>query len=404
MVFKKNIKLGFGSLCSKEFKQTIRTEPHILPIYATSSFMFDNLEQGVDIFTGKQSGHVYSRYGNPTIDAVVEKIVKMEMWELDGEAYGVMFSSGMAAIHTLLLTLMKPGDKLLTQPNLYGGTTELMEKIFKPLGIGLVYVHLRNIDAVKEACEKHPDITALYCETPSNPTVECLNLKELTAVAKEFGIKTIIDNTFCTPYLQQPFKHGVDLIIHSTTKFLNGHGNSTSGIVIGRDKELITKDLWTKMKLSGTNCNPFDAWLTYNGLKTLHLRMDKHSQNGQSLAEHLMQHPAIARVNYPGLPSHPDHAVAAKQMTGFGGMLSFELNGGLDAGKRFMNQLEFCTLAPTLGDIDTLILHPATMSHVNIPRDIRYTHGITDGLIRVSVGIEDIEDIIGDIDQAIDRI
>jgi methionine-gamma-lyase len=211
-----------------------------------------------------------------------------------------------------------------------------------------------------------------------------------------------IDNTFPSPYLQQPFAFGVDFIVHSTTKYINGHGNSIAGIIVGRDHSLMRKQVWRAMKLVGTNCSPFEAWLTNNGIKTLALRMDQHCSNALTLAEYFEGHPAVERVNYPGLPSHPDHLLSKKQMPrGAGGMLSFELKGGFDASLACMNRIRFCSLAPTLGDVDTLILHPASSSHLHVAKDIREQNGITDGMIRVSVGIEHIDDIIADFEQAI---
>ena len=220
-------------------------------------------------------------------------------------------------------------------------------------------------------------------------------------MAHQYHCIAAIDNTFPTPYLQQPFRFGVDYIVHSTTKYLNGHGNGISGVLVGSDIEFMKTRMWEMMKLIGSNGNPFDAWLTHNGMKTLALRMDRHCANAMALASFLEGHPAVSRVNYIGLESHPHHDIAQRQMRDFGGMLSFELKGGLEAGVEMMRRIKFCTLAPTLGDVDTLILHPASMSHINIDREIRLRNGITDGLIRVSVGIEDAEDIIGDVAQAL---
>ncbi len=397
---KKNT-LGFGSFCANELKTNQKVRPHQLPIYATSSFEFDTIDQGIDIFKGKEKGHVYGRYGNPTIETVANKIAALEGFGLDIEPHGIMVGSGMAAISTLFLGLLKAGDKILTQGNLYGGTTELLKKVLGPFQIETIFTNLQDTEQVEQILKADPDIKLLYFETPANPTMACVDIERLCAIAHSLGRKTAIDNTFCTPYLQQPFKFGADFVLHSTTKFLNGHGNSIAGIVIGKDKELMEQKIWTAMKLLGTNCNPFDAWLVNNGLKTLELRMDRHSANAQAIAEFLHQHPSVDRVNYNGLPSHPDHEIAKKQMSQFGGMLSFELTGGLEAGIRFMNAIQLCTLAPTLGDVDTLVLHPASSSHINVAKELREANGITDGLIRLSVGIENVEDLIADIGQAI---
>ncbi len=394
-------KVGFGSICAKEWKSKQPIRPHQLPIYATSSFEFDSIEQGIDIFKGLEEGHKYSRYANPTVDAVAEKIARLETYNLDIEAEAIMVSSGMSAISTLVLGLLKSGDKILTQGNLYGGTTELFLKIFEPLGIECIMTDLKDLNQVESIIQSDKSIKLLYFETPANPTMACVDMKSLCEIAQKHGIKTAVDNTFMTPYLQQPFKFGLDFIIHSTTKFLNGHGNSIAGIIVGKDKALMQQKIWVAMKLAGTNCNPFDAWMLNNGMKTLALRMDKHSANAMAIATFLEQHPKVARVNYNGLSSHPDHELAKRQMTDFGGMLSFELKGGLEAGIHFMNNIKLCTLAPTLGDVDTLVLHPASSSHINVAKEIRERNGISDGLIRLSVGIEDEVDLIADLGQAI---
>lgn len=389
------------SFVVKEPLDNRTTAPHILPIYATSSFVFENIDQGVEIFNNIESGHAYSRYANPTVDTVARKIADLETLGLDLKAEAVLTSSGMSAISTLLLGLLKSGDTVLSQGNLYGGTTELLTGILQPLGVETIFTDLRDLDGVERLLRVKPSVRLLYCETPANPTLACVDIAALAELAHRYNAWCAIDNTFPTPLLQQPFAHGVDFIIHSTTKYLNGHGNSIAGVIVGHDHELMRKKVWRAMKLAGTNCSPFEAWLTHNGLKTLALRMERHCSNAQALAEWLERHPAVARVNYPGLASHPDHELAKQQMRGgFGGMLSFELKGGLEAGLRCMNRIRFCTLAPTLGDVDTLILHPASSSHLNVPKEIREQNGITDGMIRVSVGIEFAGDIIGDLEGA----
>ena len=393
--------ISFESLCAKEIKDARTTTPHILPIYATSSFAFDSIDQGISIFTGKEKGDVYGRYGNPTINTVANKLARLEAHGLPIEAKAILFSSGMSAISTMVMATLEAGDAILTQGNLYGGTTELFLKVFQPFGVEVIFTDLRDLGNVEDHLKQNPKIKMLYFETPSNPNLDCVDIEQLAGLAQRYEVYSAIDNTFCTPYLQQPLAYGVDFVVHSTTKFLNGHGNSIAGVLIGRDAALMEKKVWTAMKLSGTNCNPWDAWLVHNGLKTLPLRMDRHSENGMAVAEYLEQHPAVERVNYNGLPSHPDHQLAKRQMRQFGGMLSFELKGGLEAGIQMMQNIQFCTLAPTLGDIDTLLLHPASMSHLNIPRDVRIRNGITDGMIRVSVGLEKARDIIADLDQAI---
>ena len=394
--------MKFDSLTVKEYPENRTTAPHVLPIYATSSFDFEDINQGIEIFKNIESGHAYSRYANPTVDTVAAKIAALETYGLDLEAWAVMTSSGMSAIATLLLGTLKTGDKVLSQGNLYGGTTELLKGIFGQFGVETVFADLRNLEAVEKALQKDKAIKMLYCETPANPTLACVDIAALSDLAHKHGALCAIDNTFATPVLQQPFALGVDYVIHSTTKYLNGHGNSIAGIVVGRDKETMRKGVWRAMKLVGTNCSPFEAWLTNNGLKTLSLRMERHCSNALAVAQYLEEHAAVERVNYPGLRSHPDFLLATSQMHGgYGGMLSFELRGGLDASIACMNRIRFCSLAPTLGDVDTLILHPASSSHLAVSKEIRLQNGITDGLVRVSVGIENVADIVADLEQAI---
>jgi methionine-gamma-lyase len=394
--------MDIASLIVKEQPDNRTVKPHILPIYATSSFAFDSMDQGIGIFNNIESGHVYSRYANPTVDTVARKIALLESHNLGFEADALMTSSGMSAISTLFLGMLKSGESILTQGNLYGGTTELLKSVIEPIGVSTHFVHLNDLSAVESALKANPNIKMLYCETPANPSLSCVDIAALSQLAHQYGAWCAIDNTFASPYLQQPFAFGVDFIVHSTTKYINGHGNSIAGVVVARDRTLMREQIWKAMKLLGTNCSPFEAWLTNNGIKTLALRMDRHCANALALAHYLEQHPAVERVNYPGLASHPDHQLAKKQMPkGFGGMLSFEIKGGFDAGLKCMNKTQFCALAPTLGDVDTLILHPASSSHLRVPKAVREENGITDGLIRVSVGIEHIDDIISDFEASI---
>ena len=395
-------KIGLGSACVHHPDWTIHNPPNQLPIIPASAFIFDSIEQGERIFDGAEAGHVYSRFGNPTIDAVAKKISRLEGYDLPEPAAGLLTSSGMSAISVLALSLLKAGDKLLTQADLYGGTTALFRDVLAPLGIELVVENLRDPKLVAARLSSDPSIRMIYCETPSNPVLRCIDLAQLAGMAKAHGCYTVTDNTFATPVLQRPLSLGIDFVIHSTTKYLNGHGNCIAGVIVGRDAELVTGKITANLRLLGANASPWEAWLLHNGMKTLALRMRQHTENAQHIAEFLQAHPAVEQVNYLGLPDHPDFELARRQMDQPGGMISFSLAGGLAAGKAFMNRLRFCTLAPTLGDTDTLVLHPATMSHRALPREQRLAHGITDGLVRISVGIEDVEDIIGDLRQAIE--
>lgn len=394
-------KVRFGSFCVKEQPDTRTTKPHVLPIYATSSFDFDDIDHQMAIFKGEAEGHVYGRYGNPTVNTVEQKLAKLEVFGSDDPAHAVMFSSGMSAISTLLMACLQAGDKVLTQGDLYGGTTELLVNVFSRYNIETVMTDLSDTDAVNELIQHDPTIKLIYFETPANPSLACIDIPKIVDIAKQHKLTTVADNTFCTPYLQQPLNMGVDFVLHSTTKYLNGHGNGIAGAVISKDIDFMKTKVWGSMKLLGTNCNPFDAWLLNSGLKTLELRMDRHCTNAMSVATFLHAHDKVKQVNYPGLPSHPHHDIATAQMSQYGGMLSFELQGGYDAAIKFLKTIKFCSMAPTLGDVDTLVLHPASSSHIKIDKAIREANGITDGLIRLSTGIENIEDIIADLELGI---
>jgi len=392
---------GPGSISARDPQWEAGNAPHQLPIYAASSFVFDSIEQGIAIFEGEQPGNIYSRFGNPTVTAVADKIALLESRGLAVPAFGLLTSSGMAAISVLALGLLKSGDSLVTQADLYGGTVALFRDILQPLGIQLITHDLRDAGGLTQLFEKEPSVRMIYCETPSNPVLRCVDLEQLAALGKAYGCYTVVDNTFATPMLQQPLAHGIDFVLHSTTKYLNGHGTGTAGVLVGQDEELVKGRLLPVLRLLGCNASPWEAWLLHNGMKTLALRMERHCLNAQLIADYLAPHPQVQQVNYLGLPEHPDYELVQRQMQGPGGMISFELQGGLAAGKAFMNKLRFCTLTPTLGDVDTLVLHPATMSHRAIPPAIRAAHGITDGLVRISVGIEDVADIIHDLKQAL---
>lgn len=396
---------GFGSQCVKmDKKPTYNTPAHQLPIYASSSFVFENLQQGIDVFQGKETGYLYSRFGNPTIDSTAQKIANLEGFGLEIKPEAIMVASGMAAIHILLSGFLKPGQKILTQPDLYGGTTELIDKIFKPLNILPIYQDLRKLEEVENTLKSDSSIRMIYMETPANPTMTCIDLSKIAQLANKYQIRTAVDNTFCTPYIQQPFEHGIDFIIHSTTKFLNGHGHSIAGVIVGKDPELMQQKIWPVMKLTGGSCNAFDAWLTYQGIKTLELRMERQVSNALALANFLEEHPKITFVNYPGLPNHPDQSIIQKQMRSGGAMLSFEVQGGLQGAENCINHLQLATLAPTLGDLDTLVMHPYTMSHGNIDPLIKKEQRITEGLVRVSVGAETASDIIKDFEQSLQYV
>lgn len=392
---------GFGSAAVHGGHEKDPRYAHQVPIYASSTYVFDTAGQGMRRFSGKEEGYIYSRWGNPTVSEAEEKIAVLEAFGLNMPLKGLLHASGMSAISTLFFANLQKGDKILTHYSLYGGTDEILHKILPALGIEAVIVDLRNTDQVAGLIQQDRKIKMMYLETPANPTIQCVDIGLLTGIAKQNGLLVACDNTFATPYLQQPFKYGVDFVVHSTTKFLNGHGTAIGGILLGKDIELMKTHVTKIHRLLGGNSNPFDAFLLVQGIKTLEIRMDRHCFNAKEVAMYLEQHTSVARVNYAGLPSHPDQAIAARQMKNAGGMLSFELKSGLKGGIDFMDKLKMCTRTVSLGTVDTLLSHPASMTHYSVPKEQREKYGITDGLIRMNVGIENIEDILADLDQAL---
>ncbi len=374
---------------------------HQVPIYASSTYVYDDAEQGMRRFSGKEEGFIYSRWGNPTMREAEEKIAALESFETGIELKGILHASGMAAITTLMLANLKPGDKIITHYSLYGGTNELVNIILPGLNITSIITDLGDLNKTNDILNSDPAIKMMYLETPANPTIQCVDIEELTKLAKKHELIVACDNTFATPYLQQPFRYGVDFVMHSTTKFLNGHGTAIGGVLIGKDIEFMKTRMTKVHRLLGGNSNPFDAFLLIQGIKTLEIRMERHCHNAMEVAHFLESHPAVARVNYTGLTSHPDHSIAMKQMRHPGGMLSFELKGGLQAGIQFMNKLKMCVRTVSLGTCDTLLSHPASMTHHGVPKEEREKYGITDGLIRMNVGIENLQDILGDLQQAL---
>jgi len=278
-----------------------------------------------------------------------------------------------------------------------------MQKVLVEAGIKTILIDIRDLDLLTTTLKANPSIKLIHLETPANPTLQCVDIKAICTIAKEHGVKVSVDNTVATPYLQQPFALGADFVFHSATKFLNGHGSALHGVMIGKDLEFMHTKAWKWHVLMGGNSNAFDAYLLIQGMKTLEIRMERHCSNTEKVAQFLQNHPAIAHVNYTGFTSHPDHAIAKKQMKQPAPLISFELKGGLDAGKQFIDALEVCTRAVSLGTVDTLVSHPATMTHYGIPREERIKYGITDGLIRMSVGIENFEDLEADLTQALGK-
>lgn len=401
---------GLSSTAIHSANHKNANDAHLTPIYATSTFTFNTTQEGMERFTSIDKENIYSRWGNPTFKAAEETIAALEAFGLkdeEGNALqlkALLHSSGQAAMATMFLSCVKTGDTILSHYSLYGGTYELMHKVLHDTGINVELVDMRNTNAVENAFVNNPNIKLVHIETPANPTIQCVDIEEVANIAKRFNAIVTVDNTFATPYLQQPFKYNVDYVFHSTTKFLNGHGTAIGGVLLGKDIQQMKTKVWKWHALLGGNSNPFDAFLLINGMKTLEVRMKQHCSNAMLLAQYFNEHPAIEKVNYNGLASHPDFKVSQKQMLHPGPMMSVELKGGLNAGISFLNALEMCVRAVSLGTVDTLVSHPASMTHVSVPKEERLKFGITDGLIRISVGIENIEDIIADFKQALEKI
>ncbi len=393
---------GFSSITSQDnFSKGKQINPHAAPIYTSSTYVYESAEKAQQVFEGKAEAYIYSRWSHPNAELVEEKLAKLETFGLEQKAKALVFSSGMSALSALFQSLLRPGDAILAQGNIYGTSVDYFNHYAAAFQIEVIYADFANLREVEETLKQKKNIRLLYTETPSNPTLNCYNVNVLAGLAHRYQAKLAVDNTFASPYLQQPFRFGADFVIHSATKYLNGHGTALSGFVVSRDRKFMEQEVWKIRKLTGTICSPFDAWLLNNGMKTLALRMEKHCSNTFSVAKFLQKHTAVSKVNYLGLKEHPDHTLAKKQMKNFGGVLSFDLKGGYKAGLKLMKKVRFCKLTASLGTIDTLIQHPASMSHHFVPKAQREKFGITDGLIRLSVGIEEVQDVMADLEQAI---
>lgn len=367
------------------------------PIFQTSTFVFKNAEQGAARFALEEPGYIYSRLGNPTEAALEEKMALLET----GEA-ALATSSGMAAISTTLLTLCQQGVHIVAANELYGCTHALLSHSMPKFGIEVSFVDAVLVENIAAAIK--PNTKVIYIETPANPTLTIVDIDAVASLAHENDILLVVDNTFMSPYCQQPLKLGADIVVHSITKYINGHGDVIGGVIVGR-KEFIDQARYVGVKdITGGCISPFNAWLTLRGIKTLGIRMERHCQNAMKVAQYLERHPTVTAVYYPGLPGHPQYKLGKRQMKLPGAVISFEIKGGIEAGRQVMNAVKLCLLAVSLGDTETLIQHPASMTHSPIPQEERLKAGITDGLIRISIGLEDPQDIINDLEQAIDKI
>lgn len=402
---------GLGTLAVHAEEENNPEGAHVTPIYQTSTFEFPDLETGVAIFEGRQPGYAYTRLSNPNADRLARKIALLEGLDLlrsqDGEddrlVFGKVFASGMAAISAAVLARVQAGETILAQRAVYGSTFSFFQQIAPRMGLQVVWVKSLAPEAWEAALEAHPGAALVYVETPVNPTLGILDLVAVADLARAYGAWLMVDNTFATPYCQRPLSLGADVVVHSTTKYLSGHGTVIGGAVVSRHQEYVRGDLQRMVKLLGGIPGPFDAWLAQQGLRTFELRMARHCENAGAVARFLREHPRVRTVYYPGLPDHPGHQVARRQMTAFGGMVSFELEGGLQAGRGVMDSVRLVVRAASLGTLDSLISHPASMSHRGVPPAEREKLGIGEGLVRLSVGVENAEDLIADLSQAIDR-
>jgi len=388
--------LGFNSqlIHGGDFRDPLGSAT--VPIYQTSTFIFENAEHGAQCFSGESDGFIYTRIGNPTIGALEKQLALLE----NGFG-GIATGSGMAAVNTVYMALLEQGSHVVSSAAVYGPSRVVLEQYYSRFGIEATFVNSENTEEILQAIR--PNTRLIFIETPSNPTMVITDLEATCTIAKEKGIPVAVDNTFCSPYLQKPLEYGADIVFHSMTKFINGHADIVAGIVIAREEGMYRK-LRSVMVNMGFNMDPHQAYLAIRGLKTLAIRIDRSQQNAMKIASYLENHPKVEWVKYPGLPSHPQYELAKKQMRGPGSMISFELKGGFNAGKIMMDQVKLAILAVSLGGVETLIQHPASMTHSKVSAEGKLKAGITDGLVRYSVGIEDVDDLIADLAQALDKV
>ncbi len=367
-----------------------------VPIFQSSTFEFESAEEGARCFLGESDGYIYTRLGNPTI-----KVLENMVAELEGGFGGIGTSSGMGAINTVYMALLSKGDHMISSDAVYGPSRVIIEDHYSRYGVESTYVNTSDLNNIKAAIK--PNTKVLYIETPANPTVEITDIKACAEIAKEHGLILVVDNTFSSPYLQRPLELGADVVLHSMTKFINGHADIVGGMVVAKTQEMYKK-LRSMMTALGCNLDPHQSYLVIRGLKTLAVRIERAQQNAQKIAEYLEKHPKVEWVRYPGLPSHPQFELAKKQMDGPGALISFGLKGGFEAGKTMMNNVKISILAVSLGGVESLIEHPASMTHSKVTKEDKQKAGITDGLVRYSAGIEDINDLLWDLEQALEKV
>ena len=392
-------KLGFATRQIHVGKTEDASGALCTPIYQTSTFKFGSVEQGGACFAGQNDGYIYTRLGNPSLAVVEAKLASLE----NGEA-ALAVASGMGAVATALWSSLSSGDEVIADDTLYGCTHALLNHGISRFGVKVTLVDFTYLNNLKEKLS--PNTKVVYFETPCNPTLKILDIEAIARVAHEYNpnIRVIVDNTFCSPYLQRPLDLGADAVIHSATKYINGHGDVIAGFIVGKCDFITECRMFGLKDMTGAVLSPFDAFLIARGLKTLHIRMERHCRNARVLAEFFRDHPAVSKVYYPGFTSFDGHEVAKKQMDDFGGMIAIELNATKDATAEAINNLKLCTIAVSLGDAETLVEHPATMTHSTYTPEDLATAGISEGLVRISVGLEDVEDIIDDFRVVLDTL
>jgi len=368
----------------------------VTPIYQTSTFAFRSAKHGADLFAGREKGFIYTRIGNPTIESLEKKLA-----ELENGCGGIALSSGMAAVTTAYMALLASGDHIVCTSAVYGPSRGVLDSHFSKFGVEATFVDTSKPEEIEKAIK--PNTKVLYLETPTNPTIELTDIKKSSELAHKYGITVVVDNTFCSPYLQRPLDLGADIVLHSLTKFINGHADIVGGALIAKDPEVYQK-LRKTMVFMGGNMDPHQAYMVIRGVKTLSLRVDRAQESSVIVADFLENHPKVEWVKYPGLKSHPQFELAKEQMDGPGAMISFGLKGGYDAGVTLMNNVKLALLAVSLGGVETLIQHPASMTHAGLSKEAREQADITDGLVRFAVGIEDAKDIVADLEQALAQV
>jgi len=405
-------KFGISTLVNCVGERQDPSDAHVTPIYQTSVFTFPDFASADATLSGEKDGYFYTRLDNPNFRLLENKYALLEGLDLVRESpksppedivAGKLFSSGMAAVTAAILACAQKGDVLVAQRSLYSETFGFLDDTAPRLGMEVIWVKENSLNAWESALAKRGNVRLIIAETPTNPTMQIVDLSMLSELAQRHSSWLLVDNTFPTPYGQRPLTLGADMVVHSTTKYLSGHGVIVGGVVVSRHVDFVRNELQMIRRRFGAVASPFDAWLANLGLRTFELRMERHCQNAMKIARYLDPHPKVKVVHYPGLENHPEHELARRQMYAFGGMMAFELKGGFNAAKRMLESVKVATLGVSLGKVDTMIQHPAGMTHSRVPPEVRKEMGITDGLIRLSVGIENAEDLIEDFEEALSK-